>query len=149
MRMNKKLHRFSRCLDRYQFLVESGLIESDEDLINLVDGDTYVRVWRDGEFEVDQNPEIQLDGSIILPTDSVVRLSNNTETTADGYEIWIATDDDRNPSINQDVYYYENDWLENMADAMVDGNSIYFQEVLEVLTCMHACVRAFMHVPCN
>ena len=59
------------------------VIESDEDLINLVDGDTYVRVWRDGEFEVDQNPEIQLDGSIILPTDSVVRLSNNTETNID------------------------------------------------------------------
>ena len=59
------------------------VIESDEDLINLVDGDTYVRVWRDGEFEVDQNPEIQQDGSIILPTDSVVRLSNNTDTNID------------------------------------------------------------------
>ena len=30
------------------------MIEEDEDLINLVDGDTYFRVWRDGEFEVDQ-----------------------------------------------------------------------------------------------
>ena len=35
-----------------------------------------------------------------------------TETTADGYEVWIATDDDRHPSINEDVYYYESDWLE-------------------------------------
>lgn len=56
------------------------IIESDEDLINLVQGDTYFRVWREGEFEVDENPQIQLDGSIILPTDSVVRLSENTET---------------------------------------------------------------------
>ena len=51
-----------------------------------------------------------------------------TETTSDGYEVWIATDDDRNPSINEDVYYYENDWLEKMEDAMVDGASIYFDE---------------------
>jgi len=52
-----------------------------------------------------------------------------TETTADGYEVWIATDDDRHPSINEDVYYYENDWLEKMADAMTDGMTIYFQEL--------------------
>ena len=51
-----------------------------------------------------------------------------SETTADGYEVWIATDNDRNPSVNQDIYYYDNDWLEKMANAMYDGNSIYFQE---------------------
>ena len=51
-----------------------------------------------------------------------------TETTADSYEVWIATENDRNPSINEDVYYYENDWLERMPDAMKDGISIYFQE---------------------
>jgi hypothetical protein len=51
-----------------------------------------------------------------------------TETTSDGYEVWIATDDDRHPSINEDVYYYENDWLEKMADAMTDGRDIYFQD---------------------
>jgi len=52
-----------------------------------------------------------------------------TETTSDGYEVWIATDDDRHPSINEDVYYYESDWLEKMQDAMTDGNNIYFQEL--------------------
>ena len=52
-----------------------------------------------------------------------------TETTADGYEVWIATDDDRHPSINEDVYYYESDWLEKMGDAMTDGMVIYFQEL--------------------
>jgi len=51
-----------------------------------------------------------------------------TETTSDGYEVWIATEDDRHPSINEDVYYYENDWLEKMADAMTDGRDIYFQD---------------------
>ena len=52
-----------------------------------------------------------------------------TETTSDGYEVWIATDDDRHPSINEDVYYYESDWLEKMEDAMTDGSTIYFQEL--------------------
>ena len=52
-----------------------------------------------------------------------------TETTSDGYEVWIATDDDRHPSINEDVYYYESDWLEKMEDAMTDGMTIYFQDL--------------------
>tara|TARA_B100002019_G_scaffold257193_1_gene241097 strand:- start:263 stop:721 length:459 start_codon:yes stop_codon:yes gene_type:complete len=52
-----------------------------------------------------------------------------TETTADGYEVWIATDDDQRPSVNDDIYYYESDWLEKMEDAMTDGNQIYFQEL--------------------
>ena len=56
------------------------MIEEDEDLINLVDGDTCFRVWRDGEFQVNQLPKKESDGSIILPTDSVVRISDDTET---------------------------------------------------------------------
>ena len=56
------------------------MIEEDEDLINLVDGNTYFRVWRDGEFEVNKLPEKGSDGSIILSTDSLLRVSHNTET---------------------------------------------------------------------
>ena len=52
-----------------------------------------------------------------------------TETTADGYEVWIATDDDRNPSINEDIYYYDSDWLEKMPNCMYDGCSIYYQDL--------------------
>lgn len=52
-----------------------------------------------------------------------------TETTADGYEVWIATDNDSNPSVNEDIYYYDNDWLEKMADAMTDGNTIYYDQL--------------------
>ena len=37
------------------------MIEEDEDLINLVDGDTYFRVWRDGEFEVSELPKKKSD----------------------------------------------------------------------------------------
>ena len=52
-----------------------------------------------------------------------------TETTADGYEIWIATDDDRHPSVNEDIYYYDSDWLEKMPNCMYDGCSIYYQDL--------------------
>ena len=38
------------------------MIEEDEDLINLVDGDTYFRVWSDGEFKVEKLPEKRSDG---------------------------------------------------------------------------------------
>tara|TARA_R100001480_G_scaffold40593_2_gene53276 strand:- start:1955 stop:2401 length:447 start_codon:yes stop_codon:yes gene_type:complete len=52
-----------------------------------------------------------------------------TETTADGYEIWIATDNDRNPSVNEDIYYYDNDHLEKMPNCMYDGCSIYYSDL--------------------
>lgn len=52
-----------------------------------------------------------------------------TETTTDGYEIWIATDSERNPSISEDVYYYDNDWLEKMPDAMIEGCTIYYDQL--------------------
>ena len=52
-----------------------------------------------------------------------------TETTADGYEVWVATEDVALPVLNEDVYYYESDWLEKMSDAMTDGLTIYFQEL--------------------
>jgi len=54
-----------------------------------------------------------------------------TETTTDGYEVWVATDDDRSPSLTDDVYYYDNDWLEKMPQAMYDGANIYYQDLNE------------------
>ena len=39
-----------------------------------------------------------------------------TETTADGYEIWVATQDEKNVCISEDVYYYDNEWLDGLAD---------------------------------
>ena len=32
-----------------------------------------------------------------------------TETTADGYEVWVLTHSTRNVNVNENVYYYEND----------------------------------------
>ena len=50
------------------------------------------------------------------------------ESTADGYEVYIASENDSNPYIGQDVYYYESDWFEKLPDAIYDGLTIYVEE---------------------
>ena len=66
-----------------------------------------------------------------------------TDETADGYQIWIATEQEGNVNINEDVYYYENGWFEKLADYLRDGCEVYvdsysqdeygFEEVIEAL----------------
>ena len=51
-----------------------------------------------------------------------------TETTADDYEVWIATTNDRNINVNEDVYYYESTWFEKLADYLRDGYEVYIDE---------------------
>ena len=48
-----------------------------------------------------------------------------SETTADGYEVYIATNSPNTPSINEDVYYYDNDLSSTLEDALIDGARIY------------------------
>ena len=47
------------------------------------------------------------------------------ESTADGYSIWIATDDDRSINVNEDVYYYENQLTDVLYEAIPDYSNIY------------------------
>ena len=56
-----------------------------------------------------------------------------TETTADGYEVFIATSGDgRNICINEDVYYYESDLGQALYDAMFDSyNELIYVDDLE------------------
>ena len=54
-----------------------------------------------------------------------------TETTADGYEVYVATSGDgRNICINEDVYYYENDLSQALYDAMMDYNELIYVDDL-------------------
>jgi acyl carrier protein phosphodiesterase len=53
-----------------------------------------------------------------------------SETTADGYEVYVATLDDMNPSINEDVYYYDSDLAEAVMDALEDHYSVYIDSYL-------------------
>jgi len=48
-----------------------------------------------------------------------------TESTTDGYEVYVATENETSPYIGEDVYYYENDWLEKLPNAIIDGLSIH------------------------
>ena len=66
-----------------------------------------------------------------------------TDTTSDGYEVWIATEREDRININEDVYYYETEWFEKLADYLRSGCTIYldsyaqneygFEEVIEAL----------------
>ena len=47
------------------------------------------------------------------------------ESTADGYSVWIATNDDKSINVNEDVYYYENELNDVLYDAIPDYNNIY------------------------
>jgi len=52
-----------------------------------------------------------------------------TETTADGYEIWVATNDMDSPCISEDVYYYDNDLSDAIVEAIVNGEDMYVDDL--------------------
>tara|TARA_S200000501_G_scaffold318016_1_gene311613 strand:- start:1131 stop:1457 length:327 start_codon:yes stop_codon:yes gene_type:complete len=64
------------------------LIEEDDDIENLTEGEKYYRIWSDGEFKIFEAPKVFEDGSIILPTDSLLSVSDQT-----GSNIKIKSDD--------------------------------------------------------
>ena len=67
-----------------------------------------------------------------------------TETTADGYEVFVATSGDgRNICINEDVYYYDSDLSDPLYDAMFDYNSIIYVDDLDAYYVQDAIDRAW------
>lgn len=106
-----------------KILTESLIIEKMEDLNILMaeelsDEDKLRIIKKHFDFSISKdwgNPDIMF----------------YTDTTADGYELWIATNNDRNPSISDDIYYYDSEWLNKMPDAMIDGESIYYEDLGE------------------
>ena len=55
-----------------------------------------------------------------------------TETTADGYEVWVACmGDGRNVCINEDVHYYDSQLSEQLAEAMTDHNELIYVDDIE------------------
>ena len=53
-----------------------------------------------------------------------------TESTADGYELFIVTFDDQHPSINEDVHYYDSDVADRVMEHLDQGYSVYIDEYL-------------------
>ncbi len=53
-----------------------------------------------------------------------------TETTADGYEVWVATEHPNGDvSISEDVHYYDNDLAEVLMDWIRYGATIYVDDI--------------------
>ena len=67
-----------------------------------------------------------------------------TETTADGYEVFVATSGDgRNICINEDVYYYDSDLAQALYDAMFDYNELIYVDDLEAYYVQDAIEQAW------
>jgi len=80
--------------------------------------------WLDvNEADQEHQKKMVLDYYNVEFTD---RFDNNcgyyiyTESTADGYEVWVATEDMRDICISESVYYYDSDIHEALADAIKD-----------------------------
>lgn len=53
-----------------------------------------------------------------------------TLDTADGYELYMATADDRQPDFSYDIYYYDSQWFEKLSDVIIEGNRIQIDEYM-------------------
>ena len=53
-----------------------------------------------------------------------------SETTADGYEVYVATHDDQNVNIQDDVYYYDSDLTDVIMEQLEDHYSVYIDSYL-------------------
>jgi hypothetical protein len=55
-----------------------------------------------------------------------------TETTADGYELWVATDNDKGDvNINEDVHYYDSDLSEVLTEWIRYGDCRIYVDDME------------------
>ena len=93
-------------------LEEKGVVYPRE--LDTEEAEKVVLEYYDAEIKTDWNGSCQL--------------YFYTQTTADGYEVYMATEDDRSPYIEQDLYYYESDWLEKLPQAIYYGLAIYMDE---------------------
>ena len=59
------------------------IIEENDDIENLTEGEKFYRVWKDGEFQLYEVPIVQKDGSIILPKDTLSNVSEEVESNID------------------------------------------------------------------
>jgi len=49
-----------------------------------------------------------------------------SESTADGYEVYVCTNNNRTPNINEDVYYYDHDLADAFADQVAYGSTTFY-----------------------
>ena len=49
-----------------------------------------------------------------------------SESTADGYDVYVCTNDPNRPSIGEDVYYYDHDLAEAFANQIAYGDRTFY-----------------------
>ena len=49
-----------------------------------------------------------------------------TESTADGYDVYVCTNDSRHPNICEDVYYYDNDLANAFSEQVRWGDRTFY-----------------------
>ena len=64
------------------------------------------------------------------------------ETTADGYSIYVATDNTYSVCVGEDVHYYDNDLSDEIVVAIKDGCTMYIDD-LDALYFMDAVEEAY------
>ena len=100
-------------------LIEEKLKEKGLSMYDQVD-DSLKKLQDYYDFELTDNYNRTPDYSIFA------------ESTADGYEVWVATrGDGRNICINEDVYYYDSDLSDPLYDAMFDYNELIYVDDLD------------------
>ena len=52
-----------------------------------------------------------------------------SETTSDGYEVFIATNNPDSVCISEDVHYYDNDLSDEIAEAIQNGDNMYIDDL--------------------
>ena len=74
------------------------------------------------------------------------------ESTADGYSVWIATDDTSNINISENVYYYDSDLGDALAEAIrfsngdVDSPETFYVEDLDAHYVQEAIEQLFVYL---
>ena len=112
-------------------LIEEKLKEKGLSMYDQVD-DSLKKLQDYYEFELTDSYNRTPDYSIFA------------ESTADGYEVWVATSGDgRNICINEDVYYYDSDLSDPLYDAMMDYNELIYIDDLEHYYVQDAIDRAW------
>lgn len=67
-----------------------------------------------------------------------------SETTADGYELWVATDNDKGDvNINEDVHYYDSDLAEVLMEWIRYGGCTIYVDDMETYYVTEALERMF------
>ena len=51
------------------------------------------------------------------------------ETTADGYTVYIATNNPDSVCVGEDIHYYENDLSDEIAEAIQEGYNMYIDDL--------------------